>query len=84
MKLQEHVVFGFHEPQLDRIVLSQSERTMLHRVADLIDNVRSTRNARVPTDWYSGDEDDSDMCFAVRICRDLADDGGIDAPSVSV
>jgi excisionase family DNA binding protein len=67
----------------DKITLTQQERATLRRAADILDRVRELRNSRVPTDWYAGDEDDSDLVFGWRICDELATKGEIDAERVS-
>lgn len=82
MRVDEYVIFGFRQPNLDRVVLTRQERTTLRRAAVLLDRVRELRNARVPTDWYAGDEDDCDLVFGGRICNELADRGELDAELV--
>jgi hypothetical protein len=79
MKVRPYIVFGIRQPTLDEIVLTKAERDVLRRAAVILEGVRDLRNSRVPTDWYAGDEDDSDLCFGVRICRDLAALGKLDA-----
>ena len=83
MKLVPYVVFGFREPALDRIVLSASERATLKRAAAILDAVQESRRGRVPTDWYSHDEDDHDLSFGRSICDELATTGQIDAEAVA-
>ena len=83
MKVRPYAVFGIRQPNLDRIVLTKSERDVLRRAAGILAGVRDLRNSRVPTDWYAGDEDDSDLCFGSRICSDLAETGELDAEEVA-
>ena len=83
MRLQPFVVFGHHEPSLDDIVLTTAERGTLRRAAAILDQVREMRNARVPTDWYAGDDDDADLVFGWRIAAELARTGRIGAEAVS-
>ena len=82
MQVQLSAVFGIRQPQLDEIVLTKAERVTLRRAADILEGVRDLRNRRVPTDWYSGDEDDADLCFGIRVSRELAETGRIDAEAV--
>ena len=83
MKVEPFTIFGIRQPSLDKIVLTKSERDALRRASVILESVRDLRNGRVPTDWYAGDEDDSDLCFGFRICRDLAVDGELDAEYVT-
>lgn len=82
MKIDAFSSFGVRQPALDRIVLTDRERQTLARAAVILDGVRALRNARVPVDWYAGDEDDADLVFGWRICDDLAKSGEIDAEAV--
>ena len=72
MRIVEYAVMGIREPALDHIALTASERAALRRSADILSRVRELRNDRVPTDWYAGDEDDSDLLFGWRICDELS------------
>ena len=82
MRVAEFSMMGLREPGLDRIVLTSQERATLRRAADILVRIREARNSRVPTDWYAGDEDDSDLVFGWRICDELAAKGEIDAEKV--
>ena len=82
MRSADYAVMGVRQPQLDQIRFSQAERTLLRRTADLLEKIRTERNARVPTDWYAGEEDDSDLVFGWRICDEMARTGQIDAERV--
>ena len=82
MRTVEYAIFGSRQPALDTIRLTDAERTTLRRAAAILSELRERRNARVPTDWYAGDEDDCDLVFGWRICSDLAEKGSIDAESV--
>ncbi len=83
MKLSEYRMLSIRQPELDRIVLSDRERKTLAAAAVILERLRSVRNARVPIDWYAGDEDDCDLLFGWRICDELARDGDLDAELVS-
>jgi hypothetical protein len=83
VRVAEYRALGvIREPDLDTIVLTQAERVTLRRAAAILEAVREKRNQRVPTDWYAGDEDDSDLVFGWRICDELASKGEIDAALV--
>lgn len=83
MRLAPFSTFGLRQPGLDRVVLTERERDTLRRAAAILDEVRTRRNARVPVDWYAGDEDDADLVFGWRICDELARKGSIDAESIA-
>ena len=82
MRIEPYAPFGVAFPELDRIVLTQQERATLRRAAAILSRVRELRNSRVPTDWYSGDEDDADLLFGWRICDELSTAGHLDAEGV--
>ena len=78
MRVQEYEVFGLRVPDLDRLILTQQERTALRRAAVILERVREARTSRHPVDWYMGEEDDADLVFGWRICDELAREGSID------